>query len=142
VSCLLADHYDSTSSGVADIAIGEDDFGIWVAGSVRPGVTEEQIYELRASDISGDWRDTGGSDLELVAALAVNVNGFPVISVAASGGRQTSLVAAGRVTREDEEAQSILDADKIGAAVARHLSQLKKKEEKREALRARFTKEG
>ena len=88
-------HYDNTALQVAHVNIGEDDYGIWVAGSVAPGATQEQVATLRASAISGDWRKLGGQ-LELVAALAVNNPGFPV-SVVASGG-PTSLVAAGAQT--------------------------------------------
>lgn len=80
-----AQHYDDVCAGVADLASGEDEHGIWVAGSLRPGVTDEQIRILRASDISGDWRRVGGN-LELVAILSVNVAGFQIgRSLAASG---------------------------------------------------------
>lgn len=91
-------HYDNTGFATADVAAGEDEFGIWVAGCVRPDTPPEKIRALRGAVLSGDWRDIAG-DLELVAALAVNVGGFPVprIGIAASGGRQTALVAAGMV---------------------------------------------
>jgi hypothetical protein len=91
-------HYDDTGFCVADVAAGDDEHGVWIAGMVRPSATEEQVYALRSAALSGDWRDIGGN-LELVAALAVNVPGFPIprTSLAASGGRQISLVAAGVV---------------------------------------------
>lgn len=92
-------HYDHTGSGVADLAVGEDEFGIWVHGAVRQKTSEDQVRELRASDVSGDWRRIGGT-LELCAVLACNVAGFsiprqPQAHLVASGGRmvQTSLVA-------------------------------------------------
>lgn len=85
-------HYDNTALAVADVNIGEDEYGIWVAGAIRADATEEQIRKLRASSISGDWRAAGGQ-LELVAALAVNQPGFPLAVVA--GGQVESLVAAG-----------------------------------------------
>lgn len=87
-------HYDSTSTAVADVAIGEDEFGIWIAGAFRSTVTDEQLREFRAASPSGDWRNIDGN-LELVAVLQVNVPGFPVPrqSVAASGVVE-SLVAA------------------------------------------------
>lgn len=72
-----AAHYDDTRYGVADLAAGEDQYGIWCAGVVRPGVTRDQVYVLRASSGSGDWRRIAGS-LELVAALGVNTPGFPI----------------------------------------------------------------
>jgi hypothetical protein len=90
-------HYENTGSTVADVAAGEDEFGIWVAGALRPSVTAEQIRELRGGSLSGDWRNIKGS-LEMVAALAVNVPGFPVPRIQASlaaSGTQMALVAAG-----------------------------------------------
>lgn len=99
-------HYDNTGTAAADIAVGEDEFGIWVAGAVRPWVSDEEVHELRAAALSGDWRTVGTGGLELVAALAVNVPGFPIprTALAASGGRQTALVAAGMVLTSHEEA--------------------------------------
>lgn len=100
-----AEHYDNVCASVATVAAGEDQFGIWVAGSLLPGATEGQVEALRQSPLSGDWRDIGGS-LELVAAHAVNVPGFPVPrprAVVASSGRQLSLVAAGVVAREESQ---------------------------------------
>jgi hypothetical protein len=93
-----AAHYDNTGTLTALVNIGEDERGIWVAGAVAPGTPPEKVYKMRASVLSGDWRDVAGS-LELVAALHVNVGGFPVprVAVAASGGHQTALVAAGLV---------------------------------------------
>jgi 2'-5' RNA ligase len=89
-------HYDNTGSAVADIATGEDEFGIWFSGSIRENVSPVKLRSLRGSKLSGDWRKFGRS-LRLVALLAVNVPGFPVPRVRASvsNGRQTSLVAAG-----------------------------------------------
>jgi hypothetical protein len=89
-------HYDNTGTVVADVAAGEDEYGIWISGAVRASATPEQIAALRGSALSGDWRTIRGH-LELVAALAVNVPGFPIprIGLAASGGKQSALVAAG-----------------------------------------------
>lgn len=88
-----AAHYDDTGTAVADVACGEDEYGIWIAGALRPGVTDEQVRALRGSGISGDWRRIGGA-LELVAALAVNTPGFPVMRTFVAAGVQQSLVAA------------------------------------------------
>ena len=85
-------HYDNTALAVADVNVGEDDFGIWVAGAIRPEATDEQVRMLRASSLSGDWRNMGGG-LELVAALCVNQPGFPLAVVAS--GQVDSLVASG-----------------------------------------------
>lgn len=109
-SRAAAAHYDNTGSVVADIAVGEDEFGIWFSGALRPGTTDSQRRELKAAKISGDWRDFGnGDNLDLVAALAVNVPGFatPRRAIAASGGRQTALVAAGIVERAEPTADEL-----------------------------------
>lgn len=101
-------HYDNTGAAVADVAAGEDRYGIWVAGAIRPGATVAQVEALRRSSLSGDWRDVDGHH-EMVAALAVNTPGFPIprYSLAASGavespvrvgvreGKVYALVAAG-----------------------------------------------
>lgn len=93
-----AEHYDNTGTVVAVVASGEDKYGIWVAGAVRPGTSESRIAELRASALSGDWRRIGGQ-LRLVAFLAVNRPGFPVPRTAMwVNKQQQSLVAAGVVT--------------------------------------------
>lgn len=91
-----ASHYDNTGTCVADVRAGEDQFGIWVSGALRPDVTPEQIRVLRASPLSGDWRRVDGS-LELMAALAVNVPGFPIPRPTAlvASGETASLVASG-----------------------------------------------
>lgn len=100
-SKLAAAHYDNTGSVVADVAAGEDSYGIWLAGALRPGLDDDQVRTLAAAALSGDWREIGGN-LELVAALAVNVPGFPVprVGLAASAGEQVALVAAGVVERD------------------------------------------
>ena len=86
------DHYDNTGLQVANVNIGEDEFGIWVHGAIRPEATEEQVQKLRASSQSGDWREIGGA-LELVASLTVSTPGF--VQAVVAGGSVKSLVAAG-----------------------------------------------
>lgn len=95
-----AAHYDDTGTAVADVTVGEDAHGIWVAGALRPGVPPLSVRGLRAAALSGDWRRLGGQ-LELVAALAVNVPGFPVPRTAArvASGGQLTLVASGVCAR-------------------------------------------
>jgi hypothetical protein len=89
-----AKHYDDTASAIADVHAGEDEYGIWVAGSLRPDANEAQIRALRASAPSGDWRPIGGS-LELVAVCQVNVPGFPIARALVASGKIMALVAAG-----------------------------------------------
>lgn len=90
-------HYDDTASAFADVHAGEDAFGIWVAGSLRPGTTPEQIRAARASAPSGDWRPIKGR-LELVAVCQVNVPGFPIARARVASGQVMALVAAGANT--------------------------------------------
>lgn len=89
-----AKHYDDTNSAVADVSAGEDQFGIWVSGALRPDITPSQVRAFRASAPSGDWRPINGR-LELVAVCAVNVPGFPIARAMVAGGQITALVAAG-----------------------------------------------
>lgn len=87
-------HYDDTASAFADVHAGEDSYGIWVAGALRPGTTPEQIRAIRASAPSGDWRPIKGH-LELVAVCQVNVPGFPIARARVASGQVMALVAAG-----------------------------------------------
>lgn len=91
-----AEHYDSTSAAVADVHVGEDAFGVWCAGALRPGVGEDQVRVLRASPLSGDWRPIPGVGQELMAAHCVNVPGFPIPRVRArvASGQPTALIAS------------------------------------------------
>ena len=107
-------HYAATSSAVADVAVGEDVFGIWVAGALRDGLDKKALRALRASPLSGDWRPVRLSDgtmnQELVAALAVNIPGFgiPRRTVATEGKKQLSLLAAGIVPPSLDETRDKL----------------------------------
>lgn len=87
-------HYDDTASAIMDVAAGEDRHGIWVAGALRPDVTEGQLRSIRASSVSGDWRPINGK-LELVAVCAVNAPGFPIPRARVASGAPIALVAAG-----------------------------------------------
>lgn len=103
-------HYDNVSSAVADITCGEDQYGVWFSGRIRPWATEKQIHELFAAGPSGDWRGVryrGMDSLEMIAAHAVNVPGFPVprARFAMEGTRQVSLVAAGTLGGSPEGAE-------------------------------------
>jgi hypothetical protein len=90
-------HYDDTASAFADVFAGEDAYGIWVAGALRPGTSPEQIRAARASAPSGDWRPIKGR-LELVAVCQVNVPGFPIARARVASGQIMALVAAGAST--------------------------------------------
>lgn len=89
-----ASHYDDTGTMAAVVRAGEDSRGIWLAGAVLPDVTAEQRLRLSLSRFSGDWRQEGPG-LELVAALAVNTEGFPVPERRRTEQGDYALVAAG-----------------------------------------------
>jgi len=110
------EHYDNSTTAAAVVRAGEDRHGIWCAGVLVPGVSDERVAELRRSPLSGDWRyDQATKNLELIAALAVNSPGFPIQNVVA--GAQMSLVAAGIVVdmaeadEEVEPVEAVLDTD-------------------------------
>ena len=144
---VAAAHYDNTGVAAADVAVGEDQFGIWFSGVLRSKVTDEQRHALRASGrVSGDWRQIG-SDLELVAALAVNVPGFPIPHTRAGvyNGEQVSLVAAGLFDEDEPESQTFQFTAEDVAGIARTAVAEYRHQEKvaakaapvREALRAK-----
>jgi hypothetical protein len=119
-------HYDHTGSIAAMVRAGEDAHGIWVAGGLCD-IDPSDIRTLQASaGLSGDWRTIGGN-LELVAALAVNVPGFPIprTALAASGADVDSLVAANQVVKKMDT------ADAIAASV---LAALDRRESRKVAL--------
>lgn len=84
-SDAAAAHYDHTGAAPADVTIGADAYGIWVAGQLRLDVTEADIEMLRSSALSGDWRPTAGRH-RLVGILAVNSPGFRVARALAASG--------------------------------------------------------
>lgn len=110
-----AEHYDNTGAAVADVAVGNDAHGIWVAGCIRPGADPLRVYELQAAgQVSGDWRRIGGA-LRLVGLLAVNVPGFPVPKMRArvASGEPQALLAAGRPTVAWGRSQPELERDAV-----------------------------
>lgn len=91
-----AQHYDNATKVGAFVRAGSDRFGIWLAGVLRPGLTEEEVQHLRAHPPSGDWRPIPGKGSELVAAFAVAVPGFPIphaLVASAAGGELTVITA-------------------------------------------------
>lgn len=116
-------HYDDTGTCVAVVAAGEDDYGIWLAGSLVPEATAQQVAMLRRSPVSGDWRKHGSDGLDLVAALCVNVAGYPVDprlgatrTLSVSGGEAWALVASGPPAGDDEVMSDVLSSDQGGEA--------------------------
>lgn len=93
------EHYDNTGWAAAIVNVGEDRHGIWINGSLTTTMTPERIAELRASSLSGDWREVD-YNLELIAALAVNAPGFPVYRE--QDGHAFSLMAVGVIGQEED----------------------------------------
>lgn len=83
-----AAHYDNTAKVGAYVRASNGRHGIWLAGAARSDLPPEGLRDLRANPPSGDWRPWKGG-LEMVAALAVPVQGFPVpraqLALSASG---------------------------------------------------------
>jgi hypothetical protein len=137
-----AEHYDNTGTVFADVAAGEDAYGIWVAGSLRPGITAEQVRVARSAPISGDWRTIRGA-LELVGALAVNVPGFPVPRPQGllASGEVRSLQASGVVAHDDSAARAAHPAsrtagDGLTLGDISYLKRLAESERRRDLQRA------
>lgn len=138
-----AEHYDNTGTVFADVAAGEDAYGIWVAGSLRPGITAEQVRVARSAPISGDWRTIRGS-LELVGALAVNVPGFPVPRPQGllASGEVKSLQASGVVAHDDSAARAAhpsngpIGANGLTLGDISYLKRLAESERRRDLQRA------
>jgi len=132
-------HYENTGLAIADIHCGEDEFGIWFSGALRPDATETQIRSLKASPLSGDWRYyPQTNDLELVMALAVNMPGFavPRPKFMVASGHVRSLVAAGilapkTVPREKVEAAKA--GDQLAIDDIKYLQKLAARERANEA---------
>lgn len=130
-------HYDNTGNVVANVAAGEDAHGIWVAGAVMSDATPAQIERLRGSALSGDWRPIGVNS-EMIAVLACNTQGFPIprVALAASGGRQLALVAAGVVPNERPQERSLQEI--VGEAVSQTLATIRAREQMGQ-MRTQFT---
>lgn len=91
-------HYDHTGVAVADVAAGEDAYGPWLAGALRPSISAEDRRALSGAKLSGDWRSQGGA-LELLGILAVNVPGFVIPRARVASGEPShveALVAGGQ----------------------------------------------
>lgn len=120
-------HYDGGYGAVqmADITVGEDDFGIWFHGALKPGVTDEQVRDFRAMGVSGDWREMAGA-LDMLAVLSVPAPGFPIARralVAAANGERVEVDASGaRAGVRDDEVRFAL----VAAGVVRRVDPLER----------------
>lgn len=102
-------HYEDTGQAVADVRVGDlDGGGIWFAGGMRPGASDAAFQKMRQSPPSGDWRNLNGN-LELVAVLATNTPGFPVLASVGDGEESVwaDLDAGDVIFRVDEEGRQV-----------------------------------
>ncbi len=77
-----------TGRAVADVAVYEDQFGVQIAGAVRPDASPAAVRTLRGSDISPDWRPVPGERAHaMIALVCVNMSGFITKAIVASGGK-------------------------------------------------------
>ena len=130
-------HYDNSGTTAALVRAGEDEFGIWVAGSIHPAASPEQVVTMQANPPSGDWRPIGRGQ-ELVAVLHVNSPGFPMARATVASGRITALVAAGVPVYEMPAAPArVLSTEERLAAMETALRPVFK--ERRENLTAEMT---
>lgn len=130
-----AEYYGNACRAWADVTIGEDEHGIWVSGSVRPGTSEDDIRAGMLAAVSGHWKPYKGS-MEMIAILSVNAPGFPVprprAGVAAAG--VYDLTAAGVL--EPELDASTMTSPEVAVLVKRVdalLSELENERARREA---------
>lgn len=80
------DHYDNSCSIVASVRIGENASGVWVAGSILPGLSARELGKMMSSVLSGDWRPHRQRNgwREFAGALLVPVPGFAMARTEAS----------------------------------------------------------
>ena len=114
-----ADHYDHTGSVGAFVRARNGNLGVWVSGAVRSDITAEGFRDLRANPPSGDWRSLN-RNLELVAALAVPVPGFPIpqLALAASGDVVESLILPPWTPEAEREPYTPEQREKVLALTA------------------------
>lgn len=128
-------HYDHTGTIAAAVNIGEDEHGIWMAGSMLPDVSADQRNRFALARVSGDWRQPQpGAPLELIAALSVPNPGFPVRQNAEllAADRYT-LAASGLVRAENGQIRTLISA---GTAVVDEAQQAQLVEAIRSAISA------
>lgn len=84
-----AAHYAHTGSLAAQVRLYEDKFGLQLRGWVMPGLSDEHLARLSASDYSPDWRPRASANggRGVVCVLAVPVSGFN-LGLVASGAEQ------------------------------------------------------
>lgn len=88
----VARYYDDATKVGGFVRAGADRFGTWLAGCLRPGLSDEEIQHLRTHPPSGDWRPIPGKGTELVASFSVPIPGFPIPRTLVASGVDGELV--------------------------------------------------
>jgi hypothetical protein len=98
----VSKHYDDATKIGAYVRAGTDRFGTWLAGVLRPDLSDEEVQFIRANPPSGDWRPVAGQPgSELVAAFSVPVPGFPIPrSMVASADDGSLVIISGPLSLE------------------------------------------
>ncbi len=146
---IAAAHYDNTDAVWADVVVGEDEVGIWFAGALRPGASEELVYAARAAGrLSGDWRKvrlaSGHENYEMVGALSINVAGFPIPHAGLVAGAQVSLIAAGVVqpTEADDTLGNVKSLSMLASMVVDEMQARERRQSRMSALREKVSTKG
>lgn len=109
-----AAHYDNSKYRGAKVRMSEDQYGPVYAGALVAGMDGPRLEEFEESDTSGDWRRIMGN-LELVAALCVNVGGFPKVGLSlAASGEPLALVASAKSWGQ----HGVIDYDTLADTIA------------------------
>lgn len=79
--------YDNSATVAGLVTMGRDERGDWYSGVIRPGLSEDELWEITAcGQVSGHWQPVGRAT-RLAALHIVPTPGFPQRgrSIAASG---------------------------------------------------------
>ena len=119
----ISRYYDDATKVGGYVRAGTDRFGTWLAGTLRPGLSDKEIQHLRLHPPSGDWRPIPGKPgSELVAAFCVPVPGFPIArSLVASGADGELMIITGPLSIEPGEKQIIRRRAMLRARLAETL---------------------
>lgn len=74
----LADHYDNSAFGAADIHVYKDEHGPVMMGILRESATEDQVRQAMTCPPSVHTRRNRQGEMQLFGVLAVNIQGFGV----------------------------------------------------------------
>lgn len=98
-------HYNDPSRAVAIVRYGQDDIGIWAAGVLMPGISEEARTRVEMFPVSGDWR-MRSKRWRFIGACLVVVPGLPTRAVASLDGLSITAQCVGRECSCEYEMES------------------------------------